>query len=253
MSDSDFFSGIVQVQHPWAGRPVGIPVFYHDVTSLTVLWLAPLERVRAILPSRRMHPYRATPRHGVVVLSAYAYRDTAVGPYDEVSIGVPFVLDRPAPLFTGLLRPAPAVPLTYIHRLPVSVEAARAIGVDLAAFPKFLAAIAWADEGGWLRCRVEADGQHLLTLAGRRLALAPRPRMRIDPVTCAAGRLLRLELIVSARQAGLSRGAADVRLELGDHPVAQELRALRLGRAVQYEYSPRHQAILTAVCESYAL
>jgi hypothetical protein len=41
-------------------------------------------------------------------------------------------------------------------------------------------------------------------------------------------------------------------LELGEHEIAQGLRALNLGRVLHYQYCPQTQAILTPVFESYA-
>jgi hypothetical protein len=41
-------------------------------------------------------------------------------------------------------------------------------------------------------------------------------------------------------------------LELGEHEIAQGLRALNLGRVLHYQYCPQTQAILTSVFESYA-
>jgi hypothetical protein len=62
--------------------------------------------------------------------------------------------------------------------------------------------------------------------------------------------LLRSEIIFSERQLGLSRDAADVKLELGDHAVADDIRKLQLGRLSAYTYCPQAQAILTPVIES---
>ena len=51
---------------------------------------------------------------------------------------------------------------------------------------------------------------------------------------------------------GESRREEDVRLELGVHPIADELRELKLGRLMQLQYMSENQAILTPALESYA-
>jgi hypothetical protein len=39
---------------------------------------------------------------------------------------------------------------------------------------------------------------------------------------------------------------------LGDHPIAQELEELGLGRMLAYQYAPSYQSILSPVLESFA-
>jgi hypothetical protein len=39
---------------------------------------------------------------------------------------------------------------------------------------------------------------------------------------------------------------------LGDHPIAQELKGLDIGRLLGYQYQPEYQTILTPVIESLA-
>ena len=251
MRDLEFFAGIEHVEVPWGERRIYVPVFYYDMTSLGSYWLASSERVKGILPSRRMFPYRVSPWHCIVYIGAYEYRDSDLGPYNEVCVGIPFTMDSPTPLFTGILRKPPTPPQLYIHHLPVTTEIARAAGVELAGFPKFLADIDFRGEDDWVSCRLTADGAHILTLAGRKLKLVHSPRGRAHSYTYRDKHLLRLEFILSECEAGSSKDPSDVRLDLGDHPIAEELRGLHLGRATYYEYAPRVQAILTPGLESH--
>ncbi len=65
--------------------------------------------------------------------------------------------------------------------------------------------------------------------------------------------MLRSELIVSERKQFSGRSRSDVSLELGNHPIAQELRALQLGRILACQYTPQHQLILTPVVEFFSV
>jgi hypothetical protein len=49
-----------------------------------------------------------------------------------------------------------------------------------------------------------------------------------------------------------SSGIEDVKLELGEHPIAQELVEMELGRVLGYRYCPHAQGILSPVLESFA-
>ncbi len=251
MRNSEFFQGIAHGKASWGKRQISVPLFYYDMTTLAAFVLAPTEKVKSMLPSTGMNPYRVTPWHSTIAISAYEYRDTDIKPYNEVAIGVPFVMHRVSPLFTGVLRKTPAVPMMYIHHLPVTTEIARAAGVEFAGFPKFLADVSFKCKSEWLSCSVSEGGKHILTLTGRKLKLRQLPRQRLYPITFQKDRLLRLELILSECEGGISKVQTDIKLELGDHQIAQELRNLKLGRILQYEYCPQRQAILTPVCESY--
>jgi hypothetical protein len=48
-----------------------------------------------------------------------------------------------------------------------------------------------------------------------------------------------------------SHASSDARLELGPHPIAEELRKMHLGRVLSCEYRPRFQAVLSPVVESF--
>ena len=67
------------------------------------------------------------------------------------------------------------------------------------------------------------------------------------------GYILRSGLVISEREMGSSRKGKDIDLQLGEHEMANEIRALNLGRVLSYQYCPHAQAILTPVFESYAV
>jgi hypothetical protein len=250
MREMAFFQEVEHIEVPWGERNLWVPVFYYDIMSMSVRYLAPAERVKALLPSPRLQPLRVTPGQSVVSLTLFAYRDSDVGPYNEVSFSVPVTLDKASPLFTGILSKAPTSLGVYVRQMPVSTEIARAVGVFFAAYPKFLAEIEYDQDGEWTTFRASHEGRDILTFSGRMLETALGPRSRIQVFTHRNGYLLRSELIVSETKGGASTRGADVRLELGDHPMAQEIEGLNPGRLVGYQWAPRYQAILTPVLES---
>lgn len=254
MSTKDFFQEIEHTAVPWRQYQLYVPVFYQDIMFMSVSVLAPIEGIRTILPSRRLNPYRITPWHGAISIAAYEYRESDIGPYNEVSIGIPVTIDEKTPLFTGSLRRMPKVPMLYIHRLPVTTEIAREVGAEFAGYPKFIADIEFVEEGNWLTCELRADNQSVLTLSGRKLALKKFPRYRINPITYRRGYILRSEFVISGRDMGDSKRGEDVKIGLGEHQIAEELKALRLGKAkvLGYGYCPQAQGILTPVFESFA-
>jgi hypothetical protein len=252
MSTNDFFQEIEHSPVPWRQYQLYVPLFYQEIKFMSVSMLAPLEKIRAVLPSKRMKPYRITPWHSTLSITAYQYRECDIGPYNEVSISIPITIDKQTPLFTGSLRRMPENPMSYSHHLPVTTEIAREVGAEFAGYPKFVADIEFAEEGDWLTCELKADSQNVLTFRGRKLELSKFPRIRINPITFRRGYILRSEFVINERDTGSSRSGEDVELELGEHPIAEELRELNLGRVLGYRYCPRAQGILTPVFESFA-
>ncbi len=251
MRDLSFYRQVEHLQKDCRGTAVPLPVFYYDLTVVMAGFLTPLDKVRAILPSPRMKPLRATPWHAVTVIACFEYRDCDAGPYNEVGITFPFTMDKQAPVLTGLLHKIAEGPMAYVYKLPVTTEVAYQFGVDFYNYPKFIANIDFTREGGWLSCRVAEGGQHILTLSARQLATRPSPRWRFQGITARDGRILRSEVIVNVREQAISRDPANVKLELGNHALADELRGLKLGRMVHLQYLPQCQTSLSGVVESW--
>jgi len=252
MSADDFYQEIEHPQVPWRNYKLHVPLFYQDIVFMTASLMAPLEKIRTILPSDRMKPYRITPRHGAISITAYQYHETDIGPYNEVSISVPITLDKETPIFTGSLRKMPESPMSYTYILPVTTEIAREVGSEFAGYPKFVTDIKFSETDDWLTCKMQADGQKVLFMSGRKLTAKPAPRFRLNPITFRKGYILRSEFVISERYMGGSKNKADVQIEWGEHRIAAEIKGLNLGKMLGYKYCPHAQGILTPVFESFA-
>ena len=250
MNPGRFYQEIEHIPVSWKDHQVYVPLFYRDFKLMSVNMLASVKKVRALLPSRRLKPYRITPGRTIVAITAYQYRDTDLGPYNEVSVSVPVTMDRNPPMFTGILRKPPANPKAFILHLPVTTELARALGVEMAGYPKFIADIEFVEENDWVTCTVAAEERYILSFSGRKLALDRAPRYCLYPITYRNDYLLRSEFLIASRQMGSSSSAQDVQIVFGDHPIAEEMKHLDLGRVVAYQYCPQAQGILTPVLES---
>ena len=179
MSPNDFFHEVAHTAVPWKEYKLHVPVFYQDFRFMSVMLAAPTSRIKALLPSERLKPYRITPKSSVINITAYEYRESDIGPYNEVLLGIPVTIDEQTPLFTGSLRKAPKPALTYIHHLPVTTEIARAVGVEFAGYPKFIADIKFTEDDKWWICDLNHDNQKIFRFKGRKLpaargALVPR-------------------------------------------------------------------------------
>lgn len=248
--DKAFFEQLEQVSINWGDRQMLAPVFYYDVMTLSLQFLAPVDRVRELLPSRRMHPVRVTPNQCLVSLAAFEYRDCDLDPYNEISVGIPMMLDKPSSPFTGLLKPTPVEPWVYIRHLPVNTQEAQDAGIEFAGFAKSLGDIEFERDGGWVAAHLHQEGRQVLSLACRDGDTTDEGRTRMHAINVRDDRMLRCETILSERPQFVTQKRADATLELGQHTIADELRALGLGRLLSCQLAPKHQAILTPALES---
>jgi len=249
--DLTFFEGIIQTEVKVGSFTTRYPVFYREVSYISVFLLAPLDRVKSFLPSERMNPFRLTPWHSMITITATEYKDSDIGPYNQVSVGVPFIYDKPSPVFTGILRKPPEVPMIYTLFLPVTTQEACATGIEMANYPEFPADIRFERHDRWITCIADAEGENILKLSGRKINLVPAPRQRVCPVTLKHNSLLRSEFNFSEAVAGVSKNPKDVHLEFGNHRIGLVLRELCTGKVLQYQYYPSGKAILSMVSESY--
>lgn len=252
MQQDNFFKGIHQVETKAGTYTVRYPVFYRDVSYCSFFLMAPLEKIRDLLPSKRMHPFRLTPWHSMFTITATEYKVSDLGPYNQVSVGIPFVWDKPSPVFTGILHKVPETPMIYTVYLPVSTEQALITGIEMARYPEFSADIQFSKEADWIHCKVDAEGKNLMNLSCRVIPVKPVSRQHVCPVTLFEDRLLRSDFIFAEASAAISKKQSDVNLLFGDHLVGQKLQHLHSGKLLQYQYYPKGCAILTTPSEGYS-
>lgn len=253
MADMEFFRGIAQVQFPWSKGKACSPTFYRDFTAVNLVFAASYTQVVKQLPSRRLKPLRIAPWRALVILSFFEHRDTDIGPYNEFGVTIPVTVDRRTSVLRGALQEIKRGPQTYVLHLPVTTEIALDLGIEVANYPKFLAEIDFARADGWLTCSLREHDRPIVTATVRDPVTHPAGHSHLDLITLRDQRLLRSEFLLNVRALGQSNRRDDARLELGDHPVAESLRRLKLGRLVRLEVMPNNQAILTGPLESFAV
>jgi hypothetical protein len=138
----DFFRRIPKQQVESRVGPIWAPNFYYRTSSVQVLMLAPLERLRSALPTP-LEPLHAFPGYGLVALTFFSYSVCDNDPYDEVSVAV--VIRRPGARGAHLVELLDSMRrrsfFAHVLALPVTTEIARVRGVYGYQLPKWLAGI----------------------------------------------------------------------------------------------------------------
>ena len=259
--DETFFTGIkIEETVLSTGARIGLPVRYYDWSWINALFPAPAARVQRLLPSNKLKPLLITPGTAMISIGAMEYRRIAnVAPYNEFAIGVP-VQYEPAVnvpglslLFYPLFSPQRFKKFgVYIHRLPVTTQAAYDFGVEIWGYPKLVTEIVFEEGDQVRRCRLRAEGKNIVTLEVKKLSTRARP-ISWHSYTVKDGQHLRT-LVQTKGQYGISRSFGGASYILGSGPIADELAALGMGMtAVGCTYAPLVQSLLHPACERLPL
>ncbi|EHK22030.1 uncharacterized protein TRIVIDRAFT_59990 [Trichoderma virens Gv29-8] len=170
----DFFTSIPKRLVNSRGGPTYAPNFYYRTSSVQLVFLAPLDRLRSKLPSP-LEPITALPGYGLVVVTFYSYLVCDNDPYNEVSIAI--VVRQPGQnsySTTQLLYSMwNRIFYGYVVALPVNTDIARVRGVYGYQFPKWLANIDMGMDDHTIKADLSAtDGTLDLTLE------APLPALK---------------------------------------------------------------------------
>lgn len=203
--------------HTVLGEQVRMPVQIRHADACSALFLVDAAAARDLLTGTGLEPITALPGKAVLSLAFVRYLDGDLGPYHEFA----FSLMARQP---GRKNSTGA----YIHWLPVNQSFTCEAGQSIWGFPKLMADIDITPVGRGHRCEVHVDGQFVLALR-----VADGFRMpggaggaSIDAYTARNGILRRTPWVMNPAQVRGRPGGA--RIELGDHPVSEQLRALGL-------------------------
>jgi hypothetical protein len=230
------------------GRTVTLPVRVRDASSGTATFLVSSAAARRLLPDGPIDVVEILPGRTLLSIGAIDYRDNDLGDYDEIALAF-FVRERTArpgvPYLGALLDLARQRIATYIHRLPVNQSFTREAGCRIWGFPKTLDEIEIERPPGRFLCTWVKDGRHVFTFSVPRGGTRSLPEVVLTTYSFIEGVAHRTRFTSAAEGVGVRPGGAQLRL--GDHAIADELRALGLPkRALMTTWMERMRASFEA-------
>jgi len=211
------------------GRTVTMPCVVRDACSATATWLVSSRAAQALLPGPDLEIAEIMPGRGMLSIACIDYRDNDLGDYNEVSIalfvrkrgdrkGVPY-LGAAADMMRGLLP-------THIIHLPVTQSLSCEAGQTIWGFPKTVDEIDFDTTSDRARCIWNKDGQNVLKLSLPIGGNRDFPEQKLRTYSYIDGALHETQFVSSAENLGVRMRGAEI--ELGAHPIADELRSLGL-------------------------
>lgn len=223
-----FLDAVPQKPHATRSGTCALPILYREASQFGVFFRIDLARAAALIGKDRLVEPWPILGKAVAAIYAWDYRDSTVGKYGEVGLGIQCrrVGTRPSVLKLATDMGAQDEQGIWVVDLPVTTDAAREAGVDLWNYPKYVTPITtrFDDRGAGVTLGEEID----LTIG--RLG---GPSMRAQPVvtyTEKNGRLLRTRIDVDHRVRWGGGGSAKLAIR-GDGPMARSARALGLESA----------------------
>ncbi len=207
---------------------IDLPIMYYRDDSFMGIFSASYSGVRALLPSDKLFPVTLPGGRSMVAVIAFNYHETSIGPYGEVGVALPCTYGQEAP---------PLLPLAlesrfpgwgaYVLHLPVTSLRARDGGRVVYGYTKFVADMDFEKRPAYQRVSLSEGESSILTLTVQQRGLPLKDNRPLITYSVREGELIKTTVPTRAvYQVGLLPGCGT--LELGDHPVAQQLRELEI-------------------------
>jgi len=231
MQDHEFFKGTPRQRYEIQGKEVEFPVFYYDFSSVTATFIVKANKLKEVLPHPEFIPAEIWPGSGVLTITAFEYRDTDIGPYNELSVSIPINFEAaafsPKKSAISMLRKHKFA--LYIHQLPVTTEVARLGGVHFYNYPKFLADIAIEDKGERIETTLKEKNELILKMSAKKPPLKKSGPFEYHTFSIKDNAILHTLIEGRAERIGYSMMGKFAEVELGDHDMAKELKELNIG------------------------
>jgi hypothetical protein len=224
------------------GREVRLPVEVRDASTTVAFYVVSAAAAQRLVAPTGLRVATILPGRTLCTIGAVDYHDNDLGTYHEVAITF-FVRERgqrALPLvgtWLGLVRGTLA---TYIHHLPVDGEFTCEAGQTIWGFPKFMSEIAIIHGHGRQTAVLRVDGLHVLTQGVRTGGSRTMPERDQISYALRDGMIYRTRARMRGTGMGVRLGGA--KLELGDHPIADELRTLGLPKRALASSSIAHMS-----------
>ena len=214
------------------GRTVTMPCVVRDACSATATWLVGARAAQDLLPGPELEVAEVLPSRGLLSIACIDYRDNDLGDYNEISValfvrrrgekkGLPY-LSAAFDMMRGLLP-------THILHLPVTQSFTCEAGQVIWGFPKTVDEIDFDTTGDRARCVWNKDGQNVLKISLPIGGTRDFPEQALRTYSYIDGALHQTSFASSAENLGVRMGG--VKIALGAHPIADELRSLGLPKA----------------------
>jgi hypothetical protein len=213
------------------GAKFDLPILYFRDDAFALFYTADPEKVKALLPSDRLHPVTLTKKKALFGVACFNYIDTTIGPYGEVGIVVPAMFgDKKPPHLIPAIRESydPRFGMVVLH-LPVTNTTAREGGRGVWGYTKFVADMRFVITPEYMECHLSEAGERILTARVARCGFVKKDYRAISTFSVKDKKLIQTTIpqVGTARNSFFPDGSF---LDLGDHKIAGPFKDLGLSK-----------------------
>ena len=203
------------------GRTITFPMEVTRFDAATMGFSVPLEAARSLLPGDAFEPVEVGDGSAQLVIALCDYVENPWGDYLEINLGF---LARPVG--------APDVVGSFVYRMPVDQEFTCAAGNQVMGFPKTVEDLAVEREGDQVTFTWRVDGEVELAVSFPGVSSSDSAQVATVSYSYLDGVPFETELDMGLGTAVIDPG--DVKIQLGEGTVADELRSLGLPKAPDF-------------------
>lgn len=201
------------------GKNVSMPVHVRDAGSGNAMFMVPSDAAQKLIPGNAFRVVEVAPGQAQILIGIIDYRDNDLGDYDEVAI-IFFVYPKDG---------SPEDAGTFIYKLPVNQSFTCEAGCAIWGFPKTVEKIELQSTETRVSCRLEMDGEHVLTLSiPRGHSESISGEENVGPTYTYLHGVPHRTTFATGGQTHIEPGGGSVELTLGTHTIAEQLRGLGL-------------------------
>ena len=204
--------------------PCEMPVLYRSAKFLLLLYRVDIDRAGRLLGAGPLEPFVIFGKV-LVLLGLFEYRDSGLGAYNEVSLGVLIKRRGTSPSPLGFLRNMRGQEEAgiYIINLPVTTERAYAGGIEIWGLPKYVTGI----EVSFRPDKVAGSLQNELELTSTKVLGVSSKSFPLVLYSIKNDRLLKTVAEIGGK-CHYCRGQETTVRILGEGPTANNIKALGL-------------------------
>jgi len=219
-----FFTAVEQVPKDTSAGSCDLPILYRDASQLASFYRVDPAKAAAVLKGVGLEPLVMMGKT-IVLLVGFEYRDTTVGVYNELGLGIMTKLPGTSISALKLIGDLAAQPQQgmFVANLPVTTEAARAAGFEIWGYPKYVTGIETSFDANGVRVVLQDEFEWSI---GKQRGLRAKG-LPLVTYTVREGHLVRT--VVRVGNTVKWGGSRSVQLRLmGSGPTADNLRTLGL-------------------------
>jgi len=211
------------------GRDIHLPVVVRKARNAFATFVLPAKAAQAWIAKSGFEVVEVWPGKAIMQVVGVEYFDNDLGDYHEA--GISFYVREPGakrslPLIGGLLDIVRGRAASYIHLLPVNQDFTKHAGRFIWGYPKWNTDVEISERDNKLVTRFSDQGQHVFTL---RCELGGTTTVKDQKqLSVAVRKGIAYKTLGIANGSGARFGMGGELIELGDHPIADQLRKLGL-------------------------